>query len=100
MDYQILFNIFFAVAGGLAGFVLNNLWQAMHDLREADSLLADKVSGIEVLVAGQYVKRDTFDLKVDALFNKLDAMDTKFDNKLDRALSHIAPVNHNGVRTQ
>ena len=89
MDYQILFNIFFAAAGALAGFVLNNLWQAMKDLQTADKGLAEKVAGIEVLVAGQYVKRDTFDSKVDALFNKLDSMETKFEAKLDRAIAHV-----------
>lgn len=88
MDYQILFNIVYAAAGALCGFILNNLWQAMKDLQTADRALTDKVAQIEVLVAGQYVKRDTFDAKVDALFNKLDQMESKFDTKLDRALSH------------
>lgn len=86
MDYQILFNIAYAIAGTLCGFVLNNLWQAMKDLQKADRELTDKVASIEVLVAGQYVKRDTFDHKVDALFNKLEQMESKFDLKLDRAL--------------
>lgn len=95
MDYQILFNIAYAAAGTLGGFVLNNLWQAMKDLQKADRELTDKVASIEVLVAGQYVKRDTFDHKVDALFHKLDQMETKFDNKLDRALSHL-----HGAHTQ
>ena len=88
MDYQILFNIAFAAAGTLAGFLLNNLWQAMKDLQKADTNLADKVASIEILVAGQYVRRDVFDSKIDALFHKLDSMETKFENKLDRALSH------------
>lgn len=89
MDYQILFNIAFAAAGTLGGFVLQNVWTAMKDLQRADTNLADKVSAIEVLVAGQYVRRDTFDNKVDALFNKLDKMESKLDSKLDRALSHV-----------
>lgn len=88
MEYQILFNIAFAAAGTLGGFVLKNIWDAMRDLQKADSSLADKVSSIEILVAGQYVRRDVFDSKIDALFNKLDSMETKFENKLDRALSH------------
>lgn len=89
MDYQILFNMAFTAAGALGGFVINNLWQAMKDLQTADKSLAEKVGGIEVLVAGQYVKRDTFDNKVDALFSKLDQMETKFDSKLDLALSRV-----------
>lgn len=88
MDYQILFNFAYAAAGTLGGFVLNNLWGAMKDLQRADTILADKVSAIEVLVAGQYVKRDAFDSRIDALFSKLDQMETKFENKLDRAISH------------
>lgn len=86
-SYQILFNIAFSIAGVLAGFVLQSLWTAMKDLQKADSALVDKVSAIEVLVAGQYVKRDHFEKKMDALFIKLDHMDVKFDDKLDRALN-------------
>lgn len=97
MDYQILFNVFFAIAGTLSGFILNNLWQAMKDLQRADTALVDKVGAIEVLVAGQYVKRDTFDAKVDALFSKLDQMDNKFESKLDRVLAHSFG---NGIKAQ
>ena len=88
MDYQILFNVFFAIAGALAGFILNNLWQAMKELQRADAAMVNKIGAVEVLVAGQYVKRDTFDAKVDALFTKLDQMDSKFESKLDRVLAH------------
>ncbi len=32
MDYQVLFNIVFAVAGGLCGWVLNNMTKAIERL--------------------------------------------------------------------
>jgi hypothetical protein len=90
-DFQTLFNVSVGAVGILAGFILNVLWQALKDLQQVDSQLASKVSSIEILVAGQYIKRDLFDAKVDALFTKLDQMESKFDLKLDRALDHRNP---------
>lgn len=77
MDYQSAFNVVLAVVSGLSGFVLRALWQADKDL-------ADKVGKIEVLVAGEYMKRGEFDVKVDALFIKLDRIENKLDGKADK----------------
>ena len=60
---------------------MNNLQESLRSLRASDENLASKVQAIEVLVAGQYVKRDDFDRKIDALFAKLDAIDAKLDMK-------------------
>jgi len=46
--------------------------------------LMDKVSKIEVLVAGAYVKRDEFDRALTRLFEKLDHIDSKLDSKADK----------------
>ena len=60
---------------------MKNLQDSMMSLQASDERLAAKVQSIEVLVAGQYVKRDDFDKKIDALFAKLDSIDTKLDGK-------------------
>ena len=44
----------------------------------------EKVNQIEVLVAGQYVKRDDFDKLANAIFAKLDKISDKIDSKADR----------------
>jgi len=53
-------------------------------LRSQDSKLAEKVGNIEVLVAGQYVKRDDMDKSMTALFMKLDRIEDKIDKKADK----------------
>lgn len=81
VDFQIAFNILLGAFSGLAGWLLNNLYQSMRDLTKADADLSTKVQAIEVLVAGNYIKRVEFDQKIDALFRKLDDIDEKLDRR-------------------
>jgi len=57
---QELFNIVVGVAGALGGWWLKVMWETLKDLQTADKELMDKVSKIEILVAGAYVKREEF----------------------------------------
>jgi CHASE3 domain sensor protein len=81
---QTIVNWMLAGFGGLIGFLLNAVWQAVKDLQKADSELVKKVSEIEVLVAGAYVKRDDFNELSKALFSKLDRIEDKLDGKVDK----------------
>ena len=60
------------------------MWQSLKELQAQDKELANKVSSIEVLVAGQYVKRDDMDRSMTALFAKLDRIEDKLDGKADK----------------
>lgn len=81
---QTIINWLLAGFGGLIGFLLNSVWQAVKDLQTADKVLADKVGSIEVLVAGDYVKKDDFNDTIKALFSKLDKIEDKIDKKADK----------------
>jgi hypothetical protein len=81
---QTIVNWVMTGAGTLLGFLLNAVWQSVKDLQTADKLLADKVATIEVLVAGEYVRKDEFERAIQRLFEKLDHIEEKFDRKLDR----------------
>lgn len=81
---QTIVNWLLAGFGGLIGFLLNAVWQAVKDLQKADTELVKKVSEIEVLVAGAYVRRDDFNELSKALFNKLDRIEDKLDLKVDK----------------
>lgn len=81
---QTLVNGLLAGFGGLIGFLLNVVWQAVKDLQKVDKQLADKVGSIEVLVAGNYVRRDSFDAAVERIFQKLDHIEEKIDRKADK----------------
>ena len=72
---QTIVNWMLAGFGGLIGFLLNAVWQAVKDLQTADKELTKKVSEIEVLVAGAYVKKEEFSTAVTALFTKLDRIE-------------------------
>ena len=81
---QYFINWGFATAGALAGWVLKFLYDGLHELQRADHELVAKVQAIEVLVAGQYVKRSELETLSEALFNKLDRIEAKIDRKADK----------------
>lgn len=81
---QTLVNWLLAGFGGLIGFLLNVVWQAVKDLQKADKVLADRVGEIEVLVAGSYITKTDFTSVTDAIFRKLDRIEDKLDGKADK----------------
>lgn len=83
-NFQMFFNIAITLIGFLGGWVLNSLKSSIEVLQKADKSLTDKVQGIEVLVAGSYVKRDDLDKLSDVLFAKLDRIEAKLDHKADK----------------
>lgn len=83
MDQQ-LFNIVLGLACALGGWWMKAMWESLKELQTADKDLVNKVAAIEVLVAGQYVKRDDFDKLAEAIFRKLDRIEDKIANKADK----------------
>lgn len=81
---QALFNWILSAFGAVLGFLLRVVWQAVKDLQAVDKELTEKVSSIEVLVAGNYVRKDEFNISAAALFQKLDRIEDKIDKKADR----------------
>jgi hypothetical protein len=83
-----MFNIAVGLIAFLGGWWMKVMWQTLKDLQRADAKLADKVTSIEVLVAGQYIKRDDFEKVVDKvateIFARLDKIDDKLDRKADK----------------
>ena len=84
METQSLINAGLGLIAFMGGWILRNLQESMKSLRDSDDKLASKVQAIEVLVAGQYIKREDFDKTVAALFSKLDRIDSKLDNKMSK----------------
>lgn len=66
------------------GFLLNALWTAVRDLQKADTELASKVSQVEILVAGAYVKKDELASIVAALHARFDRFESTHVAALDR----------------
>lgn len=84
MDSQFILNVLFGLISFLAGWIINALWAALKDLQQADKELSDKVAQIEVLVAGDYIRKSDFERFSDAVFKKLDRIDEKLDKKEDK----------------
>lgn len=81
---QALVNWLLAGFGGLIGFLLNVVWQAVEDLQKVDKALAERVGEIEVLVAGSYITKTDFTNVTHAIFRKLDRIEDKLDGKADK----------------
>ena len=81
---QLIINWLLGALGAVLGFLLNQIWQAVKDLQKTDETLADKVSRIEVLMAGHYVSKTELNAIVSRLFLKLDSIDSKLDKKVDK----------------
>jgi len=84
MDLQQAFNILIGFTMTGFGWFLNVAWSSLKTLQQQDRELADKVARIEVLVAGEYVKKDEFDRAIERLFDKLDHIEMKIDQKADK----------------
>lgn len=82
---QNLFNIVVGIAGVLGGWWMKAMWEAVKDLKVADEKLAGQVADLKVLVAGDYVRREMFDRLSDAIFAKLDRIESKLDGKADKS---------------
>ncbi len=81
---QTIINWMLTGFSALIGFTLKTMWQAVTDLQTADKDLVDRVSGIEVLVAGDYVRRSEFEKAIEKLFIKLDTIESKINGKVDK----------------
>lgn len=81
---QDLLNWAFGILNLVIGGFMKAMWDSYKELKRTDTQLAEKVNQIEVLVAGQYVKRDDFDRVANAIFIKLDKISDKLDLKADR----------------
>jgi hypothetical protein len=77
---QIVFNIIFGALFTLFGAVIKAIWDGVKELQKADKELTKKIGEIEVLVAGDYARKDYVEGKIDAIFVKLDKLGDKMED--------------------
>ena len=63
---------------------MKTIHESVRDLQTDDRKLAEKIGAIEVLVAGNYVKRDEMEKTLSAIFAKLEKISDKLDGKQDK----------------
>lgn len=81
---QDLVNIIGALFVALFGWVLRTAWQEIKSLQEKDAKLSGDVAEIRVLVAGNYITKEEFSDMMKAIFSKLDRIEDKVGNKVDK----------------
>lgn len=74
---QEMLNWIFGLANIALGAFIKWIYDSHKELRDADKELTEKVSKIEVLVAGQYITREEFDRVMRRIFDKLDHIEAK-----------------------
>lgn len=84
MDQQQIANALFVVASGVGGYFIKVLWDAIKDLQTADRNIAEKISSIEVLVAGKYVTRDELANQMSRIVDQLNRIEERLQFKADR----------------
>jgi hypothetical protein len=77
MDFQNWFEALVGVIGVAGGWILRTLWL---DTKE----LTNKVQSIELLVAGEYVKKIEIQQLSENLFKVLYRIEDKLDGKVDK----------------
>lgn len=82
---QSILNWVFGGIGTIMMFLLNTIWEAIKNLQSSDKEISEKISGIEVSVANEYVKKDEFRGMINAMFIKLDRIEDKVDRKADKS---------------
>jgi len=81
---QALINWMMGGFGAAVAFILRVIWEGLRELQKADLELATRVNEVQLVVAGQYVKREDMERIQTALFAKLDRIENKLDLKMDR----------------
>lgn len=84
-DYQVLFNIALTLIGVLGGVVLNNIRESIKSIKDDHKVTNETVHRMEVLVAGEYVKKDDLEKLTNALMTQLTRIENKVDAKADKA---------------
>lgn len=79
-EYLNLQTIILGITGFLAILYVKNMDRKISDAKELASSANAKIHTIEVLVAGNYVKKEEHDKMAEAMFKKLDRIEDKLDD--------------------
>ena len=72
---QELLNWALVAFGAVLSGLLHAIWGAVKDLQAEDKIMTEKLAAIQILVAGDYVKKAEFDKVAARIFEKLDIIE-------------------------
>ena len=77
MDNQLIFDAVISCVLFLAGWVLSSIKDSINSLESSGKELANKVQNIEVLIVGDYVRKDDLEKLITKIITKLEEIDAK-----------------------
>ncbi|MGB1923391.1 MAG: hypothetical protein ACPHM2_09175 [Alcanivorax sp.] len=86
-DQQVLFNGAMTLLALVAGWVLRIVWTSITNLQKEQQQQLLQMAAIRELVAGSYATREELDKLSEALFRKLDRIESKLDGKADKPVA-------------
>ena len=84
LDAQTIFNAAVSLACMLGGWILNTIRQDIMQVSQAQQETARKVAHIEVLVVGDYVKREELNASINKLEAKIDRLSDALESGFDK----------------
>jgi len=84
MDSQTVLNIAFSLGGLLGGFIFKIFYDKLNQLQKTDEKISADITEIKVKLPSEYVHKNDFNHMVEVLFEKLDRIEAKLDNKADK----------------
>lgn len=84
MDIHNAIEVLLGLIAFFGGMFVKGLNDSVRSLHAQDRELTDRIHSMETLVAGNYVKKDDLDKKLDKMFEKLDIIADKMDSKVGR----------------
>jgi len=84
VSFQTLFNIAVAIIAFTGGFVVNRLFSQLDNLTKQDKILSKEINTLNVNLPTYYVMKEDLQRLSDALFLKLDSIESKLDKKQDK----------------
>jgi hypothetical protein len=77
MDWQPYINMGIGTAFAVAGWFANQLWSAVQELKR-------DLKALEVKLPSEYVKKDDLGIILDRIYQILDRIERKLDEKVDK----------------
>jgi hypothetical protein len=84
MNDQTLINALFSICGALGGWWLKTMWASIIKLQTEQAVISARLADSAIMIANDYVKKEELDRLIDAIFKKLDRIEDKLDNKVDK----------------
>lgn len=77
-----------AIIGAIGGWCFKAVWGALKELQQENKQITDKVSKVEILIAGNYASKTDLSVAMSQITNKLDSIEHKIDKKEDRKMPY------------